>query len=939
MKNWISKSLAFLLLIFHMGLAYAGEINILPVRIDNGLRIIFKGDTEEFNFKYDDGYLIIRFADNTSFRDTGGLSVYSDILESLNVEDSRLIIRLIDKKAEVITYNEGGEVGIEIHSKDTLGFLVEKLREQAAEKQAEPDQIKISAKPDNGAIISFGFKMNAAAAAVVRDNRILLVFDTPNLFKAPVESTEIIQDVKIYEIDKQSTLVEITFNQALAKNKNILVYRMQNNWNVDFSDSTIKQKDISIITRPEAAPLPRVDIVLDEYPKKAINFNDPLIGDQLIAIPLFDSGVGPNNTSTYIDFTIEKSPQGIMIIKKSDLVIVKMYQEVVSISGSVSLNLAQKFYEKRENNFDLSSNKFKLSFFSEDYKTILSLKSFYTPNYNHIKRMRQLIDALRSSKFPEKRARVYANWALYYLANGMYKEGLAMITLLKKEDALFAITYNINVIEAALRYMDRDYMTAYKIMNNVKMNDVPMSLRREVRFWQSVTALKVTNINDNSYNTDPYYVFMNQEQNFLSEYTNRIMINLSALFFKQKLDAKLFNECGALLKRIESYQPLYYRDQNMLNDLYGNFYAFQDKEKEALKFWNRCIEDTADLYNRMLCKYNKLNYLNYAQRLSTEDYIQELTYILAAWRGDDLELKMLKDLGMAYYQKSDYINSLRTWKRITETFQYSADSISLSKKMSEVLVSFFLEGKDEGVPHYKALALFYDFGSLLPIGEVGDRIVLKFIDHLIAVDLLDRASALLTHQITNRLNGYKKEEAINKLAEVHLANKMPQYAIDAINYGDDMILLPDYIAKPRKYLLAEAYRQNHEETSSLQLLKDDYSQQADDMKSNIFWDKQDWSEFDKVAEPRIYALRETTDMLDELDSARVLKLAVSYYMQDKEDLLKGLHKDFNNRMVGKEKFIFNSIMNSLMSTSANREDLQKIIDDLKSAQNQIKPTK
>ncbi|MFX5287198.1 hypothetical protein ABTC87_18615, partial [Acinetobacter baumannii] len=61
--------------------------------------------------------------------------------------------------------------------------------------------------------------------------------------------------------------------------------------------------------------------------------------------------------------------------------------------------------------------------------------------------------------------------------------------------------------------------------------------------------------------------------------------------------------------------------------------------------------------------------------------------------------------------------------------------------------------KGEDLPPVEALALFYEFRDLTPIGRRGDEMIRRLADRLVVVDLLEQASELLQYQIDHRLEG------------------------------------------------------------------------------------------------------------------------------------------------------------------------------------------
>ena len=85
------------------------------------------------------------------------------------------------------------------------------------------------------------------------------------------------------------------------------------------------------------------------------------------------------------------------------------------------------------------------------------------------------------------------------------------------------------------------------------------------------------------------------------------------------------------------------------------------------------------------------------------------------------------------------------------------------------------------MPPIEALAMFYEFRELTPIGRRGDEMIRRLADRLVAVDLLDQASELLQYQVDKRLEGAARAQVASRLAMVYLMNRKPDRAIAALH--------------------------------------------------------------------------------------------------------------------------------------------------------------
>ena len=81
------------------------------------------------------------------------------------------------------------------------------------------------------------------------------------------------------------------------------------------------------------------------------------------------------------------------------------------------------------------------------------------------------------------------------------------------------------------------------------------------------------------------------------------------------------------------------------------------------------------------------------------------------------------------------------------------------------------------MPAIDALALFYDFRELTPIGARGDEMIRRLADRLVSVDLLDQASDLLQYQVDHRLQGAARAQVATRLAVIYLMDRKPDRAL------------------------------------------------------------------------------------------------------------------------------------------------------------------
>ena len=94
--------------------------------------------------------------------------------------------------------------------------------------------------------------------------------------------------------------------------------------------------------------------------------------------------------------------------------------------------------------------------------------------------------------------------------------------------------------------------------------------------------------------------------------------------------------------------------------------------------------------------------------------------------------------------------------------------------MRSAFERLFLKGGADKLSPIPALAMFYDFIELTPIGPNGDEMIRRMSDRLIAVDLLGPAAKLLKYQVENRLDGVARAQVAARLATLDLLDRQSE---------------------------------------------------------------------------------------------------------------------------------------------------------------------
>lgn len=254
---------------------------------------------------------------------------------------------------------------------------------------------------------------------------------------------------------------------------------------------------------------------------------------------------------------------------------------------------------------------------------------------------------------------------------------------------------------------------------------------------------------------------------------------------------------------------------------------------------------------------------------------KELEALRWRWRGDAVELAVIRELGRLYLSQGLYREALTALKGAGSRLARLPAAAELQTDLSAAFRMLFLEGGADGMQPVQALGLFYDFRDLTPIGADGDEMVRRLARRLVDVDLLDQAAELLKHQVDERLEGVAKAQVATDLARIYLMDRQPEAALQAI-WTSRTTLLPTALNAERRALEARALASLGRYDHALEVLGADASPDARDVRAEISWKQEKWAEAAALYEARLGDRYKDPAALSADEEARLIRAGVGY---------------------------------------------------------------
>ena len=267
------------------------------------------------------------------------------------------------------------------------------------------------------------------------------------------------------------------------------------------------------------------------------------------------------------------------------------------------------------------------------------------------------------------------------------------------------------------------------------------------------------------------------------------------------------------------------------------------------------------------------------------------------WRGDATELDAIRALGQLYLSQGRYREALEALRSAPRMTPDSPEALQLQADLNAAFRALFLDGLADGLEPVQALALFYDFKELTPIGADGDAMVRKLVRRLVDVDLLDQAAELLKYQADNRLDGVPKAQVATDLALIYLMDKKPEQAIDAIN-GSRTTILPAALNAQRRLIEARAWTGVGKFDTALEILEKDNSPDARDLRAEITWKEKNWAAAGSLYEKSLGDRYKTAAPLSAEEEGRLLRAGVAFSLAGDDAALARLRQQYQGFVDG-----------------------------------------
>jgi hypothetical protein len=716
--------------------------------------------------------------------------------------------------------------------------------------------------------VDFAFTDPIGAAAFIRGDNVWLVFDTPRAIDASVitdEQTRIVHEAEFVRTDLGGAV-----RLQLARARLPSLERDGNVWRLTLADS------VAHPTRP--LPLRRVPGIDErgtitvplESGGQVHRLNDPTIGDTVYVVTAQPPARGVLREQRFVEFRALASIHGLAFVPLADDLAVTLSADGAQIARPAGLAVSNmpapppppRQVETRP------ATALDLALWRAEQQT------------DYAKREGELLLSV-SEGAPGQRADARLMLARFYLAHGFEAEALGVLEAGAREDNQLANRPLYHLLRGIGELEIGRSEEAIALFNHAKVAAVPEAVL--------LRAIAQADLGRWTEARDAMRVGASAIPDLPAEFQRRLMFAAA----RAALGVRDINEASRYVHDLEA-ASVPAEDEAKLALLSARVAEGVGRFERA----NAVYETIGAVIDGPAAAEARLRSiaLRYERReLDRRRAIELLETLAILWRGDWIELDAIRLLGRLYVAESRYRDAFALLDDALIVDPEAEATHKFHAEMGAVFEDLFLTGKAETLPAVDALALYYDFSRLTPIGRRGDELIRRLAERLVAVDLLEQAAELLDHQVNYRLTGAAKVQVAAKLAIVHLMNRKPAEAVRVLA-ATRMPQLPQDVREQRLFIEARALSETGRHDVALELMQGLRGPEADRLRADIYWAAKKWREAGERLEKLVGERWKDEAPLDAGARHDVLRAAMAYVLGGEAIGLGRLKQKFADKM-------------------------------------------
>lgn len=714
----------------------------------------------------------------------------------------------------------------------------------------EPGMAVDIRRTNAGLRLQFPFATPVAAALFNRADTLWLVFDSPKL--VDIEPVRRQGGSNIADISGLALPTGQAVRIRLSRPQLASLTGDAQGWTLTFADAvqspSLPLKAVRNISDPA-----RANVAVPLTTAGALHrIVDPDAGDTLLVVTAAPPARGIIKRQDFVEFALLESLHGVVVQPYSDDVTATVADDKVVVSRPGGLTLSSASFGGSDRDTARTRPIFDVNEWQKNQQGSFADKQD------------ELINASAKAS-GEARTMARYELARFYMARGMYAEAKGVIDLVlgdlkSGQDDPIAL-----IIRAACSVMIGHPEEALKDLGNPAIG-----ANFDAQLWRALAVAK-----------QGKWPEAREKLKNVEFITNGLPLDMQRVVLSEAMRASLEVKDYAGATNLSSEldhvgvpaesQPAVAVLRGRLDQALGRDGDALVKYRDAIVSPNRAASTEAKLLDLMLRQQRG--------EIQPADMLPELERLALTWRGDEIEVRAQQMMAKMYADLGRYREALAAARLATELLPNSQSARQAQDDASALFAQVFLSPKGDDMPPIDALAMFYDYRGLTPIGRRGDEMIRRLADRLVAVDLLDQAAELLQYQVDRRMEGAARAQVAARLAMVYLMNRKPDRAITALR-STRIADLSGELRSQRLLLEARAQSDIGRHDLALDIIANISGREAIRLRADIYWASRRWREASEQIELYLGDRWRDFKPLDAAEKSDVIRAVVGYALAE-----------------------------------------------------------
>jgi tetratricopeptide (TPR) repeat protein len=618
-------------------------------------------------------------------------------------------------------------------------------------------------------------------------------------------------------------------------------------WTVQIGDSAIDSTRALAITRNLIGPNRSSVTIPFDSPHLVHRLDDPDAGDTLVVVTAFAPARGFINERDFVEFNMLASAEGVVVDPLADDVKVELAPDKIIVSRPMGLALSTSLQTLLRGS-GLRPTMFDSQLWGFDQQT------------SYIERQSKLVAAAASAP-DSKRLAPRLDLARFYVARDMYPEAKGVLDVALADERAAPEQGTATVLRAVTEIMMNRPDDALKDLAEPSIGD-----QHDAPLWRALAYAKQGK-------------WAQARDGFKSSDASvaTLPVELQRVALREEMRSAIeVGDFSTASSQLNDFQTIGvpHELEPAMAVLIGRLAEGIGRNEDALSAY----QTAADSWDRRAAAQGQLRetLLRYALHdLKRDDVISQLETLTTIWRGDETEIEALQMLARLYTADDRYRDSFYVMRSALAAHPNSDMTRRIQQEAGRTFDALFLSGKGDTLPAIDALALFYDFRELTPIGRRGDEMIRRLADRLVAVDLLDQAADLLQYQVDNRLQGAARAQVATRLAVIYLINRKADRALATLRATRSADLTNE-LRNQRLLLEARALSDMGRHDLALEVIGNLDGREVIRLRSDIYWAGRHWREAAEQIE-LLYGERwKDWQPLNDIERSDILRAELGY---------------------------------------------------------------